>query len=109
MQISGFESCFRLRETLASRFGSAIVPDPLATGSDAFGWRLLAIPRLLFSVSTLGGELPTDRFDLQISVCDQSAENGEVLLGPESPALDIEQICSLVAQYLGDLAVLPPG
>jgi hypothetical protein len=92
-----------------SRFGAGVVPDAITPESDAFGWQLLSRPRLLFSVSTWGGELPADRFDLQVSVCDQSLVSGEILFGPESPALDIEQICSLAAHYLGDLAVPPPG
>ena len=109
METRGFKSCSRLRETLLSHFGSGVVPDTLSPESDAFGWRLLAKPRLLFSISTWGGELPADLFDLQVSICDQSLENGEILFGPESPALDIEQICSLVAEFLSDSVAPPSG
>jgi hypothetical protein len=97
--VAGFESCVRLREALCSRFGGDLIVDAIQPTQDGFGWRLASKPRLLFSVSTLAGELPPGKFDLQVSVSDGTLENGEILFGPESPILSTEDVCDVVARY----------
>jgi hypothetical protein len=97
--VAGFESCVRLREALGSCFGRDLIVDAIQPTQDAFGWRLASKPRLLFSVSTLAGELPLRTFDLQVSVSDGTLKNGEILFGPESPILSIEDVCDVVARY----------
>lgn len=95
--VPGFSSCDRLRSALLARFAGDIVVDDLSPDQDAFGWRLLTRPRLLFSISTWGGELPADRFDLQVSIIDDSLENGEIVFGPESP-MDLVHVSDIVRQ-----------
>ena len=96
--VLGFSSCIKLRDALVATFGQDILVDTLSREQNAFGWKLTLKPRLLFSVSTSEGQLPIDRFDLQVSIVDNSLENGEIVFGPESPILDIEQVCKVVAQ-----------
>lgn len=96
---AGFQSCVRLREALCSRFGRDVIINSLEPSQDAFGWRLASRPRLLFSVSTLAGKLPPERFDLQVSVSDETLENGEISYGPESPILSTDEVCDVVARY----------
>ena len=97
--VAGFESCVGLREALRTRFERDLIVDPIEPTQDAFGWRLASIPRLRFSVSTLAGELPPGNFDLQVSIVDDSLENGEILFGPESPILSTVGVCDVVARY----------
>ena len=97
--IAGFESCDELRKELEIRFGRDLIVDLSRPPQDAFGWKLASRPRLLFSASTCGGGLPPRMFDFQVSISDSSPENGEILFGPESPAISIEQVCSIVAHY----------
>lgn len=66
--VAGFESCDQLRKELKARFGRDIIVDSLEPTQDAFGWKLASRPRLLFSVSTCGGELPPRMFDFQVSI-----------------------------------------
>lgn len=95
----GFSSCLRLRNALVAELGDDIFVDELRPDQNAFGWRLVSAPRLLFSVSTWDGQLPVDCFDLQVSVCDGSAENGEIVFGPESPILRMGQVCEVVVGF----------
>lgn len=97
--VAGFQSCVRLHEALCSRFGRDLIIDAIKPSQDAFGWRLESKPRLLFSVSTLAGDLPPERFDLQVSVSDATLENGEIVFGPASPILSIDEVCDVVARY----------
>jgi hypothetical protein len=46
---------------------------------DSFGFHLLNQPRYLFSVSTQNGEMPIGRYDFQVSIIDDSLENGEIV------------------------------
>lgn len=97
--VAGFQSCVRLHEALCSRFGRDLIIDAIEPPQDAFGWRLKSKPRLLFSVSTLAGGLPPERFDLQVSVSDATLENGEIVFGPASPILSTEEVCAVVARF----------
>jgi hypothetical protein len=54
----------------------------------------------MFSVSTHAGSLPSDTFDFEISIMDDSLENGEIVFGPESSFLGIDDICSIVQRYV---------
>ena len=96
---SGALSCQRLRESLSRRFGDSVQVDR-DSEADAIGWRFLAKPRLLFSVSTAAGTLPTDRFDLQVSVIDDSLENGEIVFGPDAGLLTIDEVLIVSAKLL---------
>lgn len=97
--VAGFPSCVRLHEALCSRFGRDLIIDAIKPSQDAFGWRLESKPRLLFSVSTLAGDLPPERFDLQVSVSDATLENGEIVFGPASPILSTDEVCDVVARF----------
>jgi hypothetical protein len=46
--------------------------------SDAMGFRLRGCSRFLFSFSTHAGTLPSDIFDMQVSIVDDTLENGEI-------------------------------
>jgi hypothetical protein len=46
---------------------------------DGFGFRLLNRPRYLFSVSTRNGEMPIGYFDFQVSIINDSIENGDIV------------------------------
>lgn len=95
----GSLSCQRLEESLLRRFGDSVRVDR-DPGADAIGWRFLARPRLLFSVSTAAGTLPSDRFDLQVSIIDDSLENGEIVFGPEAGLLTIDEVLTVSAKLL---------
>ncbi len=95
----GYKSCKRLATELQREFGSIIEVDEFDVDCDAFGWRLSSQPRLVFSLSTEGSALPEDTFDLQVSIIDDSLENGEILFGPESPYLSINEVCSVVERF----------
>lgn len=97
--MAGFQSCVRLHEALCSRFGRDLIIDAIKPSQDAFGWRLESNRRLLFSVSTRAGELPPERFDLQVSVSDATFENGEIVFGPAAPILSTDEVCDVVARY----------
>lgn len=60
------------------------------------GWVLSTAPRYLFSVSTHAGRLPDGLYDLQVSIVDDSLENGEILFLDE---LSLEDACALTMRY----------
>jgi hypothetical protein len=97
--VAGFESCDKLCKELRARFGRDIIVDSIEQTQDAFGWKLASRSRLLFSTSTYGGGLPAGMFDFQVSIIDDTLENGEILFGPDSPLLSVKQVCDIVAQY----------
>ena len=81
MQAPGYAPAFELLRALEAEvgIGSFELVGEFGPLSDAFGFRLHARGRYLFSVSTHGGELPHGCYDLQISVSDESLENGEIV------------------------------
>lgn len=95
----GYKSCKCLATELQREFGSVIKIDEFDVDCDAFGWRLSSQPRLVFSLSTGGSALPEDTIDLQVSIIDDYLENGEILFGPESPYLSIDEVCSVVERF----------
>jgi hypothetical protein len=97
-RVPGSNSVRHLFETLQDCFGEESFHWIGESGDriDAIGWRLVRRPRYLFSVSTHAGEMPDDNYDLQVSIVDDSLENGDiVLLGDMS----LEAICKVVAQF----------
>jgi len=95
----GEESVRRLAEALVARLGANSirwVGPPAGAGIDAIGWRLLNAPRFLFSVSTHAGQLPADQYDFQVSVADNSLENGEITF---LDTLDLESLCQIVERF----------
>ena len=93
----GSDSIRRLFETLQDRFGEATFSRIEEPGDeiDSIGWRLANRPRYLFSVSTHAGEIPDDYYDLQVSIADDSFDNGEIILLEN---LELEEICDVVAR-----------
>lgn len=96
---AGFESCDELCKELRARFGRDIIVDSIEQTQSAFGWKLASRPRLLFSASTCGGGLPPGMFDFQVSIMDDSLENGEILFGPDSHILSVKHVCDIVAHF----------
>jgi hypothetical protein len=97
--VPGAESVQRLAAALVERLGPQAVRwvgTPPCGDIDAIGWRIASMPRFLFSVSTHAGELPADRFDLQISIVDDTLENGEIVFLDE---LGLQEACELSARY----------
>jgi hypothetical protein len=81
MPVLGYESTLELLEALRFTFGSEAIKlvgdfGPL---HDAMGFKLNCRQRYLLSVSTRGGSLPFGRYDFQISILDDSSENGEIV------------------------------
>ncbi|MBA4105858.1 MAG: hypothetical protein C0485_08880 [Pirellula sp.] len=99
MTARGYNSCRHLADLLRQEFGDLVCLDEFSPEQDAFGWRLVAKPRYLFSISTWSEKLPFDSYDLQVSICDDTLENGDIIFGPESPPIDGRQVCQVVAQF----------
>lgn len=97
--VPGAESVQQLAAALAERPGAHVilwVEDPPGDDIDAIGWRLASAPRFLFSVSTHAGGLPAGRYDLQISIVDDTPENGEIVFLDE---VQLEEACDVAACY----------
>ena len=95
----GAVSVERLVSSLVARLGPQVVRwvgSPPGDDIDAIGWQLISAPRFLFSVSTHAGELPHGRYDLQVSIVDDTLENGEIIFLDE---VGLEGVCELVACY----------
>lgn len=60
---------------------------------DALGFRIPSKRRFLFSVSTHAGVLEPGRYDLQISIVDDSVENGSIVHLEE---VDMSRLLELV-------------
>lgn len=97
--VSGAESVRRLAAALVERLGAHVihwVGSPPGDDIDAIGWRLASAPRFLFSVSTHAGGLPVGRYDLQISIVDDTLENGDIVFLDE---VGEEAACDVAACY----------
>ena len=97
--VPGAESVRRLATRLVERLGPSAVrwvgPRP-SDDIDAIGWRLAAASRFLFSVSSHAGQLPVGRYELQVSVVDDTLENGDIVFLDE---VGLEEACELAACY----------
>ena len=82
MQAPGYASASELLRALEAEVGASSfnLVGEFGPSFDALGFRLLGRERYLFSVSTHAGELPYGCYDLQLSVSDESLENGEIVL-----------------------------
>ncbi|KQZ40064.1 hypothetical protein [Duganella sp. Root1480D1] len=82
MQVPGYASASELFRALEAEVGahSFEFVGEFGPSFDALGFRLLGRERYLFSVSTHSGELPFGRYELQVSISDESQENGEIVL-----------------------------
>ena len=99
MLVPGAESVRRLATALATCLDTHIVRwvgTPPDDETDAIGWRLSAAPRYLFSVSTHAGQLPSGWYDIQVSIVDDSLENGEILFLNEA---SLEDVIDLTWRY----------
>jgi len=99
MQVPGYASASELLRALETEVGASSFElvgefDP---NFDALGFRLLGRERYLFSVSTHAGELPYGCYDLQISVSDESLENGEIVFLED---VDEKRFLSVVKEVL---------
>ena len=97
--VPGAESVRRLAAALVERVGSRNlrwVGPPLGDDVDAIGWRLTSAPRYLFSVSTHAGQLPVGWYDLQVSISDNTLENGEIVFLDE---VGLQEACELARRY----------
>lgn len=80
-QTLGHTSASKLFSTLEHVIGSKSfqLVGEFGPTFDNFGFRLLNRPRYLFSVSTQNGKMPIGRYDFQVSIIDDSLENGEIV------------------------------
>jgi hypothetical protein len=65
--------------------------------SDAMGFRLLSCSRFLFSFSTIGGSLPFGIVDMQVSIADDTLENGEICFLDE---VNLADAVSVIKSYI---------
>jgi hypothetical protein len=102
--VPGESSIQRLALLLMERLG----PDtfrwtgsPPGPGIDAVGWRLADAGRFLFSVSTHSGGLPDGRYDLQVSVIDDTLDNGSIVFLDK---VGLAELCEVVERFMnGDV------
>ena len=97
--IPGAKSVHRLASALVERLGSQAIRwlgPPSGDEFDAIGWQLASVPRFLFSVSTHAGDLPSGRYDFQISIVDSTLENGEIVFLDE---VGLQELCELAWSY----------
>ncbi len=100
MAAPGNVSIRKLADALRDRFVDSVLDlDVINDEQDAIGWRLRQCPQLIFSVSTNGGRLADETYDLQVSILDDSLNNGDILFGPESPNLRLDHVCAVVADF----------
>lgn len=95
----GVASVERLGVALVRALGErrirwAGVPGP---GVDAIGWRLLAAPRFVFSVSTHAGTLPDGVYDFQVSIVDDSLRNGDIVFLDD---VGLAEVLDITARYV---------
>jgi len=81
VQVQGYSSAAELLKAIQTKFGvdSLRLVGDFGPSFDAFGFVLSEKPRYLFSVSTHAGELPFGLYNLQVSISDDSLENGEIV------------------------------
>lgn len=100
MAAPGNVSIRKLADALRGRFADSVLDlDVINDEQDGIGWRLRHRPQLIFSVSTNGGRLAEETYDLQVSILDDSLNNGDILFGPESPNLGLDDVCAVVADF----------
>ena len=82
MPVLGNASVSTMLGALADLFGqeSFRLIGELCSESDAIGFKFQSRDRVLLSVSTHAGQLPFERYDLQVSISDESADNGDILV-----------------------------
>lgn len=95
---AGSESIKLLFDTLTSQFGYDSFQWTNLPGDeiDNIGWRLNHHIRYLFSISTYAGAYPDGQYELQVSIIDDSLENGEIVLLED---VDLDRVCEVVAQF----------
>ena len=102
-------SVLQLGAALAARLGVAafcwVGPLP-GTGIDAVGWRLIAAPRFLFSVSTHAGDLPSGRYDLQVSVTDDTLDRGDIVFLDD---VELAEVCAVAERFASGEVVVRFG
>lgn len=81
MQVPGYPSASELLRALEAEVGASSLElvGEIGPSFAALGFRLLGRERYLFSVSTHAGKLPHGYYDLQVSISDESLENGEIV------------------------------
>lgn len=86
MQIEGYASAAELLRAIQGAFGASSheLIGCFGPSFDSFGLVLSEKRRYLFSVSTHAGELPFGLYDLQVSISDDSIENGEIVAQEEA-------------------------
>ena len=97
--VPGAESVRLLSDALTASLGASVIRwqgPPYWPTMDTLAWQLTMIPRYLFSVSTDAGQLPEGRYNLQISIMDDSLENGDIFFWDD---VDLEEACDLARRY----------
>ncbi|HEY1067942.1 MAG TPA: hypothetical protein VGE52_17595 [Pirellulales bacterium] len=97
--VPGSDSIRRLAAALVERLGENAIDWGgwvAADDVDACGWTLTASPRYLFSVSTDGGALPDGRYSLQISISENSLENGDIVHLGE---VELDELADVTERY----------
>ena len=94
----GYKSIKNLVDALSNMIGeeSFSLVGGLSEETDAIGWKLVNNPRYLFSVSTLAGELKENMYDFQVSICDNSLENGDICFLDDS---SLEKVLEVTSRY----------
>jgi hypothetical protein len=62
---------------------------------DGFGFRIKSAKRIFFSISTAGGQLEYGIYSYQMSILDDSLENGDILsvgIGNEEEVIQVVQV-----------------
>ena len=85
MPTKGRQSVINLHNLLVETYGSSAIRliGDINEDVDAFGWVMLENPRYLFSVSTWAGEMDLNMYDLQVSISDETLDNGDFILNDD--------------------------
>ena len=99
MAVKGNQSIRNLHTSLIRKYGELAIKyvGGISDETDAIGWKMNHAPRYLFSVSTLAGELPLDAFNLEVSISDDTLENGDIIFNNDA---QLKQVLSLVEDVL---------
>ena len=99
MSVNGNQSIRNLYLSLISKYGELAfkLVGGISDETDAIGWKMRKAERYLFSVSTLAGELPVNVFDMEISIADDSLENGDIHFNEE---VNMDRVLALIEEVL---------
>nr|WP_315484591.1 hypothetical protein [uncultured Undibacterium sp.] len=99
MQVPGNASTANLLHSLEIAIGadSFRLIGEFGSSFDAFGFCIIGRERYLFSISTHAGELPHGNYEFQISITDETLENGKIVL---LECVDAERFLVIVKEVI---------